>query len=1626
MVSSFDASSIKKVIDQLVEYAKPRIDSGDFDRFSAFIGLYYSNTALEDVSDRSIEELYGAVFSHWQLLHEKKPKEIKVNVFNPKLDEQGFESKRTLIQVVTDDMPFLVDSIRMELNRLGLTTHLMIHIGGMRVFRDDQHQVVRLASYHTKDDQGSTIEAPISMEIDRQTDSKVLADLQRNIRQVLKDVRYAVQDWAVMTKRMRDMALQITSQKMFQKESELHESKAFLDWVLADHFTFLGARDYEMVGTGQNRALRLVAGSGLGVLKDETHSKMLRQYADLPREAREMALSKEQIIIVTKTNTISTVHRPAYTDCITVKRFNVDGDLIGESRFIGLYTSDVYRCDPRTIPIIREKISTIRERAGLPEKSHAGKDLMHILATLPRDDLFHASVDELYQWAIGILHLQERRRIRVFLRKDAYSRFISCLIYVPRENFTTNLVLRMQEILLRTFHGLDIGFTTYFSESILARIHFMIRIDASVSHDEDIKLLEKELIEVGVSWEDGFRDSILNYFGEEAGIPIFNRYRRAFPAGYRENFAPDQAIIDVLHIQKLSDASSLGMSFYQPAGAEKDAIRFKLYHPEATIPLSDALPMLEHMGLRVIGEQPYQITLNDQKRIWINDFSMTYAKEANFDVEAVKSIFQEAFEKVWAGEAEDDDFNRLVLEAELTWREITVLRAYASYFRQVGFMFSQGYIADTLVRHPNIARLLMTLFKYRFNPENKVANQKLLDEIEQKIYQALDAVAVLDEDRILRRYLSLINATLRTTYFQTETDGSHKSYLAFKLDSEKIPDMPLPLPKYEIFVYSPRFEGIHLRAAKVARGGIRWSDRREDYRTEILGLMKAQQVKNAVIVPAGAKGGFALKKLPVNASRDVIAKEGITCYQNFMRALLDLTDNIVNGEVVHPVKTICYDGQDPYLVVAADKGTAAFSDHANRIATEKNYWMGDAFASGGSAGYDHKKMGITARGAWISAERHFQELGIDLDQAEITVVGIGDMSGDVFGNGMLLSKHIKLVAAFNHEHIFLDPNPSPEKSYAERSRLFALPRSTWDDYDRSLISAGGGVYSRKLKSIPLTEPVQALLGIKKDALMPTELIRAILKAPVDLVWNGGIGTYVKASTETNSDVGDRTNDVLRIDGKELRARVVCEGGNLGLTQLGRIEYELSGGRINTDFIDNSAGVDCSDHEVNIKILLNGFVAAGEMTEKQRNQLLASMTDKIAKLVLEDNYHQNRAVSLAAFTSFRDLNIYQRFISTLEKAGQLNRSLEFLPDDKTLMERKAAGVGLTRPELCILLSYSKMILKDQIKHSALVEDPYISEFVNGAFPNTLSRKYEAAIKKHYLAKEIIATQLTNRLVAEMGATFAYQMQDETGVSVSALVRAYVVSMKIFELEQLLAEIDNLGSPVEALIRNQMSEEVIRLVRRGVRWLLRNRHTQLDVAATIDHFSTQMNSLSRRLPKLLLGDDKAAMDNRQQYFVDHHVPVDIALKVASTMPIYHALNIVEAATTYQEEVFRVAKIYFMLADRLNLFWFRERINVYPVDTHWGVLARASYKGDLDWIQRELTVRVLLDTKARSIPGKINEWLTKHESEIKRWHSILTEMRNADAKDFAILFVAIRELFDLSSNHAPKEVSTNDSKE
>jgi glutamate dehydrogenase len=1610
------------IVAKIIEQINQKLPLEQSRLVAEFARQYYSNVDYEDLAAFDILDLYGAVLSHWELVYQRKPEECKIRIYNPDYETNGWQSTHTIIEITQDDMPFLVDSLQIELNRLGLNFHLIIHFGGMKLLRDETGKVIEVLPFDTPIGDGVVAEAPIHMEVDRQTDPAILEDLTKNLRKVLNDVRAAVKDWPKMRAKLREALTEIEKGPLpaTLSTSEISEAKDFLRWLDNDHFTYLGYRRYELSVQNGERVLKLVPNSSLGILRDISSSHPIRPFSSLTSEAVEQALS-DQILVISKTNRMATVHRGnAYPDYVGKKCFNEKGEVIGEHRFIGLYTSTAYTENPKHIPLVRSKVSSIMKQSNLSPTGHAAKALRTILDTLPRDDLFQASSHELAELAMGIFNLQERKRIRFFARMDVFHRFLSCLVFVPRDRFDTDLCYSIQDILKEMFKALEITFTTWFSESTLARIHYVIRIDPHTPLTYDIKAIEAKLIEISRSFKDDLKQCLLDYFGEEKGNSLFCKYHHAFPAGYREAFNAHTAIYDIEHIEFLSEQNPLTMSFFRPLEESINILRFKLFRPDETMPLSDSLPIFENMGLRVIGERPYKITLVNNKQYWINDFSMVYSQEMAFEIETIKSIFQETFLHVWNEDAENDGFNRLVLGAGLSWREITIIRAYTKYLRQIGITYSQAYMEECFVKYPTVALLLVQLFLLRFDPKQK-DNAEPITNVEAKIRKEMEAITILDEDRILRYVHEVINATLRTNYFQKNPNQKPKSFLSVKLNPKLISDMPLPLPMYEIFVYSPEFEGVHLRSSKVARGGIRWSDRREDFRTEILGLMKAQNVKNAVIVPSGAKGGFVPKKLPVDGSREEIMAEGIKCYKNFIRGLLDLTDNIVNNEIVAPPDTVCYDDNDEYLVVAADKGTATFSDIANDLAAEYNFWLGDAFASGGSSGYDHKKIAITARGAWISVERHFRTLGMNIHEQDFTVVGIGDMGGDVFGNGMLLSRHIKLIGAFDHRHIFIDPNPDPEISFEERVRLFNLARSSWEDYNRSLISKGGGVYRRDVKAIQLSPQIKKLLKIKKEIVVPSELIRGLLRAQVDLLWNGGIGTFVKSKSEENSNVGDRTNDGIRINGGELQCRVVGEGGNLGFTQLGRVEYDLKGGLIYTDFIDNSAGVDCSDHEVNIKILFNEIITHGDMTHKQRDNLLVEMTNEVAKLVLEDNYHQTQALEVATFRASRKIDLHERYINVLVQKGLIDRELEFLPNHAVLAERKAMGKGLTRPELAILLAYSKILIKSDILESDIPEEAHLSQALELAFPKLVRDNFRKELQTHRLRREIIATVISNALVNETGFTFVYELYDVTGASAAAIIKAYTITRNIFQINKIICGIEQLDYKIPAQIQIEMMNVVFRMMRRVTRWLLRNRQMQLDITSLQDYFSPSLANLRSHLDEVLVGHSKQKYEEVYHKFADAQVPHELAEFIAAEQALISGLDIIAASQVYQLDMLEIATTYFALNDRLNLFWFREQLNDYVAQNQWESMARESCRDDIDTLQCSLAVVILKSSKKnKSVEEKISAWFEAHKVSIDRWQAMWANIKANKIMNLIIFPIVVRELMDLIQHNSKIEIT------
>ncbi|MGA9855643.1 MAG: NAD-glutamate dehydrogenase [Gammaproteobacteria bacterium] len=1597
------SASRKSHLEKIVALAKKQDATPIFENF---LRQYYADIAEEDLLECTPQYLHAAASSHWKFGLKRPAGETLVRVFNPDAKKDGWKSSHTIIEMVNGDMPFLVDSTIMTLTRHGIGVHLTVH-PILYLLRDKQDAIVRLDSVGQQHQSG-LVESWIHFEVDHQSDTAKLKNLEDELRSVMSDVRAMVDDWHTMHEKVGEVCTAVDQYRAILGNDEIDEGQRFLEWLANNHFTFLGYREYDLVKEKGEDLLRIVPQSGLGILRD-SGARVSSSFLVLPQDVRNRARTRE-FMIITKANSIATVHRPGYLDYVGIKRYDKDGNVNGEWRFLGLFTSTAYSRSPRDIPVLRQKVAEVIRRSGLPAGSHDLKALLHILETFPRDELLQSTIDELLDATMGVVHLQERQRVKLFIRRDSFGRFFSCLVYIPRDRYNSQVRAKIENILFKALNGKSVEREVYLSESALARVHIIVRTTPWKLPEYNRTVLEQEIAVVIRSWSDELRMVLIEKFGEEQGLKFFGRYGNQFPVAYQEEIKAKAAAFDIEQMDELVSADSLRMSLYRPKHAPAGYLRFKIFHREQEISISDALPMLENMGVRVMGERPYKVVLADESIVWIQDFELIYA--GTLDIDKVRISFHEQFARVWRGDAENDGFNRLILGAELNWRQAMLLRAYCKYLLQTSVSFSPAYMERTLSGNPQIAALLVQYFEARHNPKGAKERDALIARYTDEIDKALESVSSLDDDRILRSFLNVVRATIRTDYFQTTRGGEHKPYVSFKFDSSQIPELPLPRPMYEIWVYSPHVEAVHLRGGKVARGGIRWSDRREDFRTEVLGLMKAQQVKNTVIVPVGSKGGFYVKQLPRSDSRETIMKEVVSCYQTFMRGLLDLTDNIVKDKIVSPLQVVRHDDDDPYLVVAADKGTASFSDIANSISAEYGFWLGDAFASGGSAGYDHKKMGITAKGAWESVKRHFREMDIDTQGTEFTVVGIGDMSGDVFGNGMLLSPHIKLLAAFDHRHIFIDPNPDPAVSFKERQRLFNLTRSSWADYDSNKISAGGGVFSRSVKLIKVSTEARTTLGIEAHQLTPAELIRAILKSPVALLWNGGIGTYVKSSHESNAEVGDRNNDAVRINGRDLRCKVVGEGGNLGLTQLGRVEYALNGGRLNTDFIDNSAGVDTSDHEVNIKILLNLVANEKRFTEAQRNTLLASMTDEVGALVLRDNYMQAQALSMAESQATTRINEHAYLMYSLEKSGVLNRSIEFLPSDEELKERRSTTRGLTRPELAVLLAYSKIAIYNALLASDVAEDPYLANELENYFPVELRKKYHQFMPKHRLRREIVATAITNSMVNRMGPTFAQRTQEESGVGIASVARAYTIARESFGMVSVWSAIEALDNRIPSNVQVAMAVQTVGLLKHTSRWLVDHLHGRLDIAATVPLYRPGIEQLATHMAAVLSEPQLDVYHRMQQQYSDVGVPESLAHLIAALPTLYPAFDMVDVAQETKLPVDIVARIYFHIGRELGLDWLRGQIETLTVDGHWQAEARATLRENLYLQQRLLASQALNKVKDVSdAMDHVNAWFADYATRIQHTQRVLADMKNANVVDFPSLSVAMQEVRKLA---------------
>ncbi len=1578
-------------------------DGSTGDSVSCYLRAYYQRVATEDLTLPS--RMAAVAEAHARLGLRRPQGRALVQVREPGDAHLDPVSRSGLVvDIVIDDMPYLVDSVTTELNRHEAEVLLLVH-PLLRVRRDVTGALRGILGVcgddaDLADTTDEVTESWIHVELGPPRDRVSGEQLEADLRHVLDDVRVATED----QQRMGSVARRLADDLGGKPGSDEAEHGDLLRWLAGGNFLFLGYREYDLVRTEDGAALRAVPGTGLGILRH--HRPGRDSFRKLPSQVAARAQDPDERLVLAKANSRSTVYRASYLDYVSVKRLDGDGVVTGEFRFLGLYTHAAHTAPVAGVPVLRGKLAQVLAAAGLSRDSHDGTDLVEILEDFPREELFEISAAELTPIALGVLRLSERKQTRLFLRRDRYGRYMSCLVYLPRDRYTTKVRLRAQGILAEALHGVSVDYSATVGDSALARLYVVVRGERGRPVLQvDAAALERKLAAAVRSWDEDLTAEATRVLGEERARALLDRCGASIPETYKADVSAQDAVGDLGTMLELRES---GTEFAVRLVEHPQRWTLVVYRSGTPITLSDVLPQLQHMGLEVVDEHPYEFAGSSSAgSFWIYEFGLRRPVAASG---SLRQIFEEALTALWHGRTEDDGFNALVLAAGLSWREVTLLRACAKYLRQAGMRFSEDYVQRVLRSNGAITRLLIRLFESRFDPARQSGVGERCEAITEEIRGQLDEVVSLDADRILRSYLALIDATLRTNYYQHESPGGADGTLVLKLDPGSVPGLTSPRPKFEIFVHSPRLEAVHLRFGRVARGGLRWSDRLEDFRTEVLGLVKAQEVKNAVIVPSGAKGGFVCKRLPDPSDREAYQAEVLACYKTFIAAMLDVTDNIEGDKVVPPPGVVRRDGDDPYLVVAADKGTATFSDTANEVAARYSFWLGDAFASGGSEGYDHKKMGITARGAWESVKWHFAALGMNPDTDDFTAAGVGDMSGDVFGNGMLLSRHIKLVAAFDHRHVFIDPSPDPAVSFAERTRMFALPRSSWADYDQALISPGGGVWPRSVKSVPVSPQARIALGIDAGvtALSPDELISAILAAPVDLLWNGGIGTYVKAGSESHADVGDRSNDAVRIDATRLRARVVGEGGNLGFTQAARIEYSLGGGLMNTDFIDNSAGVDTSDHEVNIKILLADAIRDGAIPASARHQLLNEMTDEVADLVLRHNYRQNMALAVARSQAPSLLHVHARYLRKLIRDKRLNPEQDVLPDEREIAERRSAGAGLTNPELALLLAHTKISAGEDVLTSSLPDDLYLRRVLDSYFPAPLRARFADRMESHPLRREIITTSAVNEMIDSSGTTFLFRLIEETGASVPDLTRAWMVAREVFDMPAFWRQVEGLEGRVGIAAQITLLLEGRKLAERAVRWLLHNRRPPFDIQATVGFFGDGVRTVRSGLPKLLTGRDLSGFEERRDSYLDVGVPLDLAERVAGMVPTYSAFDIVQVASSTRRPIEETAEVYFDLADRLQITRLRDRITALPRDDRWSTMARSALREDLYAAHASLTEDVLGVSGPelpRSPEERLAAWVSRNEAAVAMAAQTLGEIWESERFTFTTLSVALR---------------------
>ncbi len=1583
-----------ELVDELKTHLLPDVPTVYHEAFEDYVYDLFAIVSKEELASYAWKDIVGTTLCMWKRLLEFDGKTPEISVFDTDESIDWKAEHTSFIHVIQNDTPFMVDSIRMKLSELGICTYLILNC----------------SVKHPKlsKNNGDSLVGLVVIEIDRIEEPKRIKEIQKQISDAMADVRRCVYDFKQMKEQVVDIADYLKARS--EKQPELEEIEAYLRWLLNENFTFLGFEEICAKQIANRTTFTRPINKQFGLLKDAPDAKTREQ---LEPEMDVDFFSDKAVLSFAKASSRSTVHRPAYPDFIIIKRFDDKNNVIGEYRILGLYTSPVFNQSVSKIPILRKKCNAVIKRSNFMQGSHIGKELVQILQVFPREELFQISEDQLFETAMSILQIQERNQTKVFMRQDRNGLFCSFLVYVPRDVYSTALRIKIQEILCKGMGATDAEFFTFFSESVLARVHFILRLAKSHRKENDVQSIVNEIIDAASSWDNEYRRAISASSEENEGITVYSRFCAGIPTSYKEQFSPVTAVFDTGKCLELAENKKVKVQFYK-LPSDNDGLRAKVFNYGEPLPLSDQIPVMDNMGLKVISEHPYCIKNTDGEKFWIHDFYLKYFVETELPLEQIADHLQTTFCQAWHQQIANDSFNRLVLVGAMNSIQVRMFRAYAHYMKQINGGFSQTFIASCLYNNVDITVLIWELFQTRFDVDSKttfvqrVARQQ---QIQKEILERLEQVSSLTEDRILRRYVELIMATLRTNLYQQAENDTIKPCLSFKISTKELSEVPKPVPQFEIFVYSPRFEGIHLRCGKVARGGLRWSDRQEDFRTEILGLVKAQQVKNSVIVPVGAKGGFVCRHLPAMDDRESFMQEGVACYKLFIRALLDVTDNLVNDKVVRPDRIIAYDDDDYYLVVAADKGTASFSDIANKIAAEYNFWLGDAFASGGSVGYDHKKMGITAKGAWVSVQRHFAELGVDVQKERVSVVGIGDMSGDVFGNGMLLSEKIELVAAFNHLHIFIDPNPDVEASFKERKKLFELPRSGWSDYNKRLISKGGGVFLRSAKSIQVTPEMKERFNISKNILTPADLVSLLLCAPVDLLWNGGIGTYVKASSENNETVGDHTNDGVRVNGSQLRCKVVGEGGNLGFTQLGRVEYALNGGIMNTDFIDNAAGVDCSDHEVNIKILLNRLVDQKNITLKQRERILEQMTDDVSSLVLKNNYRQVLAISLAEHNMEYKIDQFRRLIRELEQQGLLDRSVEFLPDDEELNERISKGKSLTRPEISLMISYSKGVLKEELLNSPVCDDQYLMKEMFTAFPQILIKKYQSASLEHRLKREIAITQLANYVCNAMGVTFINRLKQFTGVSSDQVLRAFIIVRDIYDLGCIWKKIEKLDLKIESKLQMKMLNDLRRSMRRSTRWMLQMNLMQGSAEETVSYYKEGVAYLIKNIKHIVSDHLHTDLTKQINALIDQDVPQKLATEFCCLTKLPSMLFYIQTAHETGQSLQEVARGYMCMAESLSLDWVLNEINELDFKVHWQVRAREASRDEfISYLK--LFVGAILKCKSEKQPFDdcLEKWQEKNQLLLERWNNTIGELKLESHIELSMLTVLARDLLEL----------------